>query len=297
LKNITIKQLRAFVAVAQTGSFTVAAARLYLTPSALSLIIKEMEQILGLQLFERSSRHNRPTQVCEEFLPLAKKVLEDLDRAVESTQDLQQKKRGTVRVACTTLYAATLLPKLIRSYQEQFPGIKIFVLDSLNQQALQRVSIGEADFGIAPQRFTPPELTQHSLMKDRFCLLCPKDHPFAKRNSITWTQALREPFISLSEDFTSLLQSDLSKHSSEFILQPTHSVSLLTTALGMVEEGMGITVQPEYAVRLAPSFSLVARRLTKPVLYRQISLFARRGSVLSPAAESFRLFLSNALKG
>jgi DNA-binding transcriptional LysR family regulator len=138
--NVTLRQLRAFVAVAETGSFTAASRRLHLTPSALSLLVKELENTLAVRMFERSTRRTALTAAGLEFLPLARKVLEDLDRALSSARDLQQKKRGVVRVACTPLYAAVLMPDLIARHRRRFPGVEILVLDSLNQQALQRVT-------------------------------------------------------------------------------------------------------------------------------------------------------------
>lgn len=203
--NVTLRQLRAFAAVAETGSFTGASVRMSLTPSALSLLVKELESALGVRLFERSTRRTSLTVAGADFLPLARKVLEDLERALASARDLQQKKRGVVRVACTPLYGAVLVPQLIEAHRQRYPAVEILVLDSLNLQALQRVGSGEADFGIAPQRPTPPELQQEALSQDRMVLFCPPDHPFAKRRSITWARALKEPFVTLTEDFTARL--------------------------------------------------------------------------------------------
>lgn len=294
--NVTIRQLRAFVAAAESGSFSAAARRLHVTPSALSLLVKELERVLGARLFERSTRNTRLCVAGTDFFPLAKKVLDDLARAVESAHELQHKRRGTVRIACTPLYASVLLPALIARYRERYPGIEVYVLDSLNQQALARVATGEADFGIAPQRPTPSGLEQQSLFKDRIVLICRPDHVLAKRSGVSWTRALREPFVSLTPDFTARLRADLLKHSSELVLEPAHHVSFLTTALGMVESGLGVTAQPAHAVRLVGSFGLVARKLTGPVVYRELSLFRVRDQALSAAATSFRDFLFERLQ-
>jgi DNA-binding transcriptional LysR family regulator len=183
------------------------------------------------------------------------------------------------------------LPELILRYRKQFPAIAIYVLDSLNQQALARVASGEADLGIAPQRPSPPELVQESLFKDRMALICPKDHPLAARKRVTWQRVLQEPFVSLTHDFTTHLQADLFKHSSELVLNPAHNVSFITTALGMVQWGHGITVQPVRALPLIAPFGLVSAPISEPVVYRHLSLFYKRGVELSPAAKSFREFL------
>ncbi|RZJ16759.1 MAG: LysR family transcriptional regulator [Haliea sp.] len=236
-QNVTLRQLRAFLAIADAGGFAAAARRLYLTPSALSLLVKELESSMKVRLFDRTTRTTTLSLAGSEFYPLARKVLDDLALALETTQDLEQKKRGTVRIACTPLYASTTLPELILRYRQRFPAVAVYVLDSLHEQALARVASGEADLGIAPQRPAPPEL----------------------------------------------------------VLAPAHEVSLITTALGMVQWGHGITAQPARALPLLEPFGLVARPLTAPVVHRNLSLFYKRDHSLSPAAESFREFLAETL--
>lgn len=294
--NVTLRQLRAFSAVAEAGSFAAAARRLHLTPSALSLLIKELEGAIKVRLFDRTTRSTNLSLAGSEFYPLARKVMADLTLALESTQDLEQKKRGTVRIACTPLYASTTLPRLMSRYRERYPAVAVYLLDSLNQQALARVVSGEADLGIVPQRQTPPELVQENLFRDRICVICPSDHPLASRVRVTWAQVLREPFVSLTSDFTARLQADLLRHSEALLLRPAHEVSFITTALGMVQCGHGITAQPARVLPLIEPFGLVSRPITTPVVHRHVSLFYKRGIALSPAAESFRDFLSEVAK-
>lgn len=292
--NVTLRQLRAFIAIADSGGFAAAARRLHLTPSALSLLVKELEAVMKVRLFDRTTRSTVLSLAGSEFYPLARKLLADLALALESTQDLEQKKRGAVRIACTPLYASTTLPELILRYRRQYPAISVYLLDSLNQRALARVSSGEADLGIAPQRPAPPELVQESLFRDRIWLICRPDHALAARERVTWAQVLQQPFVSLTRDFTTRLQTDLFKHSESLVLDPTHEVSLITTALGMVQWGHGITAQPGRSLPLIAPFGLVARPITTPVVHRHLSLFYQRARALSPAAASFRDFLRSA---
>lgn len=289
--NVTLRQVRAFVAIADAGGFAAAARRLHLTPSALSLLIKELEANIEVRLFDRSTRSTELSIAGSEFYPLARKVLADLEQALVSTQDLQQKRRGTVRIACTPLYAATTLPELIRRYREQFPAVTVYFLDSLNQLALTRVASGEADLGVAPQRQAPAELVQQSLMQDRVWMVCRPDHTLARHKRVTWAQLLKHPFVSLTADFTKRLQADLFQHSSKLVLNPAHEVSYITTALGMVKSGFGVTAQPSRSLALLPAFGLVARPLIAPVVDRHLSLFYLNNRELSPAADSLRAFL------
>ena len=97
--NVSLRQLRAFVAVAHSGSFTDAAASLHITQSALSGLIKELESALGVQVVQRSTRKVQLSAIGAEFLPLAARILQDLDGALQAIVDLKSLKSGVVRVA------------------------------------------------------------------------------------------------------------------------------------------------------------------------------------------------------
>ncbi len=289
--NVTIKQLRAFVNVVNAGSFTEAAKRMHVTQSALSLLLRELESELGVRLLDRTSRRMRLSTTGAEFYPLAVKVLDELDNAVNSTLQLHERQRGRVRVACTLLYGQALMPQILARFRDRYPAITVQMLDLPNEEVLARVLAGEADFGVAPQRPTPVGLVQERLFLDRIQLICPSDHPLAQRGKATWRQALQYPFVSLPLDFTVRLQADLLAWSKSLVLQPAHSVSYLTTALGMVKWGHGLTALPSYSTPLLSSFGVVGVPVRDPVIHRQISVFTKRGHSLSPAAASLLDFL------
>ena len=111
--NLTLRQVRAFIAVAELAHFTRAGERLGLSQSSVSTLVRELEDNLGLRLFDRHTRMLRLTQAGAEVLPLARKALADLDRAFGSSQDLRSLGRGRVKVAAASLQAALLLPRVI----------------------------------------------------------------------------------------------------------------------------------------------------------------------------------------
>ncbi len=284
--NPSLGQLRAFVAVADAGSFTEAARRLHLTQSATSLLVKQLETTLRLRLLDRSTRSTRVSPAGADFLPHARAVLDELERAIASSQRLARKERGRVLLACTPLYAAGFVPDVVARFASRYPDVAVRVLDSLNEQALARVAAGEADLAIAPQRPTPPDLSQEALFRDRIDLVCRADHPLAARRHVGWRQVLAHPFVTLTPDFTARLQADLHASSPSLTLEPAMEVALSTTALGLVRAGRGVTALPSQAVPLLPGFGLVRVPLREPVVHRQVSVFTRRGQSLSPAAAS-----------
>ena len=290
--NVTIKQLRAFVNVANAGSFTEAAKRMHVTQSALSLLLRELENELGFRLLDRTSRNTQLSTTGAEFYPLAIKVIDDLDNAVHSTLQMHERQRGNVTMASTLLYGQALMPQILALFGQRYPAIGVRMLDLPNEQVLARVQNDEAEFGIAPQRPTPPGLQQEPLFQDRIQLICPRTHPLARRKKVTWQQVLEYPFISLPLDFTVRLQADLRAWSESLVLKPVHSVAYLTTAIGMVKWGHGLTALPSYSTPLLSSFGVAGIAVQDPVIHRQISIFTKKGRSLSPAAQSLKAFLS-----
>ena len=150
--NVTLRQLSAFVAVAETGSFTLAAERLFVTQSALSGLIKELESSLGLRLFDRSTRRLRLSDTGLELYPQVEKILHDLDGVVSEVGNLKALRRGKVRVAVPQLLACTLLPELMAGFRAQHPGVQLRLVDCAVESVMARVFSGEVDIGIGPER-------------------------------------------------------------------------------------------------------------------------------------------------
>jgi DNA-binding transcriptional LysR family regulator len=182
--NITVKQIRAFLAVAQSGSFTVAATRLHLTQSAVSVLIGELEKQFGLRLFDRTTRLVQATDAGRDFHPVAEKVLADLAGALASSRDLVAKQRGRVAIAATPLMSSILLPKAIARYAALYPGISVVLKDTLAAQIPARVRDGEVDFGIGTCERSGREISTEPLLSDTLVLICPAAHALARQDCV-----------------------------------------------------------------------------------------------------------------
>lgn len=294
--NVTLKQLRAFVVLSETGTFTAAARQLHVTPGALSLLVKDLEGIIGIRLFERTTRQTRLAPAGRDFLPPARRMLDELDRAIDGLRDFQASERGVLRVACSPTYGATLVPELVARYNEQRPGVLVHLVDAMTEHVSAKVASGDADLGIVPERSVPAGLQQTKLFRDPLRLVCPRDHVLAKRKAVTWGEVLKHPFVSLSPDYAATLRSDLAHYSESLTLQPVSYVAFLTTALALVKGGRGVTAQPMHAEPLVAAFDLVMRRLLEPTVERRICLVTPRGSEPSPASASFQAFLKSWFK-
>jgi DNA-binding transcriptional LysR family regulator len=289
--NVTLRQLRAFVALARAPSFTEAAARLHVTQSALSGLIKELELTLGLQVFHRTTRRIQLSEVGAAFQPLAERILQDLDQALGAMEDLRALKDGIVRVAVPQLMACTLLPAAVRAFRERRPGVEVRIADCLVEDVLARVNSGEVDFGIGPERDAPPDLVGQELFSSAFLAVFPKGHPLGRGPRVKWAELARYPLVSLQGDYTRLLSSELLASPAKMVLQPRVEVAFMTTALSMVSEGQGVTTCLPYARSLLDLHRLETRPLVAPKITRVFSCWSRRDRKLSGAAQEFAEFL------
>jgi DNA-binding transcriptional LysR family regulator len=207
--NPTLRQMRAFVALAKTGNFTLAAQYMHVTQSALSGLIKELEQTLGVRVVDRSTRRIALTETGNELYPLFSQMIDDLDRALANIADQAQLRKGIVRVAVPQLMACTLLPQVIAAWRERYPDIGVSLSDSPVEAVTTRVLSGETDFGIGPERDSAPQLEARELMEMPFEAVVPPDHPLAKRRRIGWSDLAPYPLITLRGQFTERLLADM----------------------------------------------------------------------------------------
>jgi len=284
--------MRALVAFAKTGSFTLAAEHLHLTQSALSGQIKELEQLLGLRVVERTTRKAQLSELGRELTPLFEKMLQDLDRTMADIASRKALKQGMVRVAAPQMLSCTLLPEAIAAYRALHPEIQVRLADSPVEQVSARVFSGEVDFGIGPDRDTTADIDAAPLFEMPFVVVFPEGHELQQREHVTWGDVDRYPFIALQGQFTERLLRDMHTSFRDLSLKPHNEVTFMTTALAMVHANLGITVCLPYAEKMVALYGLQMRQLQAPPLTRRFFVYTRTARALSPAAESFVAFLT-----
>lgn len=289
--NFTLRQLRAFLALARTGSFTLAAESLYITQSALSGLIKELEQALGTKLVDRSTRRVYLTDTGERLYPMLDAAVHDLDDVMRRAVDPQNLQSGLVRVAASQLLASTLMPELIADYQRQHPASRIKLVDTPVEDVMARVFSGEVELGIGPEREPNSDITSSHLFEGPFMAVFPQDHPLARHRQVRWSQLAPYPVITLQGQFTELLIQDLRKADPDLTFKPTTEVAYMATALSMVKAGLGVALCIPYAASLVALYDLKMSPLGHPQVRRHFEVFTRRGRSLSPAAQNFLDFI------
>lgn len=285
--NITLRQLRAFCDVAQTGSFTLAARRMLLTQSAVSMLVRQLETEFGLALFDRVKRRVQLTETGRQLLPIAERMLGDLREVVDGAADLRALRRGTLRLAVPQMLACSWLPPVLARYRDRYPQIAVTVTDTTADRVVETVRQGEAEIGIGPERPAPDTVQSDLLWQERMQCVCPASSPLAQRKQLDWADVADAEWILYSDTFSGHLErtvwSGMSVH-----LPRTTQVRYLPTALALVGQGMGVTAAPGYAEPFGRLFGAAFVDIANPVMLRSFLLYTKKGYDLSPAAQAFR---------
>ncbi len=286
--NVTLRQLRAFIAVAEAQHFTRAAERLDLSQSSVSTLVRELEENLGLRLFDRHTRMLRLTHAGAEILPLARKAMADLDSVLGSSAELRTLGRGRVSIAAASLQAALMLPPVMRRYAEDNPGVKVKLYDVPEHEVIEKVRTGEVDFGLGSDTGAQRDISARLLVTDVFVAVMRPDHAFVRYPQIAWRDIAPIPLIGPPPGNAVREQLDFALAREGIKLERRYEVALPLTILGMVEAGLGIAVMTSAMSRLARALGLVTRPVVKPRVEREISLLFHADRSLSPAAQNFR---------
>lgn len=283
--NASTRQLRAFITLAEERNFTRAAAASHLSQPAFSALIRQLEESLGVRLFDRSTRHVELTAEGEEFEIAARRVLAEFDAALSAMHERAARQRGRVSIALLPSLAADWLPGVLAGFRAEYPGIEITVADVLSEPCIERVRSGHADFALAATRADTPELRAELFCSDDFHLVCPAGHPLARVRNPRPKDLAAWPFIHLSRTSSVRQYIDAATHPQT--LPSVLEVEQLATVSGMVRAGLGISVVPALTLYQFRSPDLAIRPLRWAGLTRKIYLVRRRDRSLSVAAQGF----------
>ena len=293
--HLSLRQLRAFWLVAQEGSMTRAAQQMHLTISALSMLVRTLEEELGVRLFERTTRRMELTEAGRQFMPAVRDVFLALDSGVQTLQEGKRRKSERLTLATSPLLAGTVVPAVIAKFREQFPNVDVTLADVPVDQVVSQVRESKADFGICTADAALTDLIAQVLYQDTLMLACSPDHPMAERAQATWSDLIDQPLILLNPGTGMRRLTDQALSEFTLRLKPAFEVANIQTAIGLVAAGLGISVLPAYSLARATGGQVRAIALTDPVVSREIVALCTRARPFSMAAEAFlKLFKESA---
>jgi LysR family transcriptional regulator, carnitine catabolism transcriptional activator len=293
--SLTLRQLEAFVAVAENGSYTKAARVLRMSQPGLTANILRLEDHLGVRLFDRTTRSVELTSAGADLLHPIRRLLEDLSQTISDMQGLSDRRRGRVVFACLPSIAARLVGPALQNFLMSFPGITVKIIDGDATNVASRVRTREADFGITSTPDIDDEIEFTPLLRDRCCVVCSADHALASAREVRLKDLAAYPFLTLGRTTGARRILDQVTAKADVHLNVICEIGQLSTLCGMIETGVGVSILPEASLPTIGRGGITARKLVDPVVERDLGLLTIRGRRLSPAADAFRALLLNQL--
>jgi DNA-binding transcriptional LysR family regulator len=287
IPDIGSRHIAAVLAVAEYRSFVAAAASLRMSQPALTRSVKRVEDILGVQLFERSTRTVRVTEAGREFIAVARRITNDLRITVESMRELAEQKRGQVIVSSTISLANGVLPEAIAAYRKQRPGIEIQVRDGIHGSVIDDVKGGIADFGLNYLVDTPDTMETRHLGTGLFDLVVGRGHDLAtsRRRTVAFDALEGVALVSLPPESQTRRVLDTTAAARGIRLRHAVVVSQIPTLLSFVRAGAGVGLVPSAAIEGVLGDGLVRLAVREPRIALDIGIVWLRDRTLSPAAE------------
>jgi LysR family transcriptional regulator, hydrogen peroxide-inducible genes activator len=249
LSWLTLRDLQYLVAVADSAHFGKAATACNVSQPALSAQIRKIENVLDVQLFERSNRRVAITAAGEAVVRQARVVLEEAQKIAEMTKAVGKPLSGKLNLGAIATVGPYLLPHLLAPLRKSFPQLDLFLREGLTEELLDELRSGQLDAVIASDTFSDPSLRTIPLFFEPFVLAAPVDHPLASKHNPT-RRDLRSDEMVLLEDGHCLRDQtlDICPANRRGRVRRFHATSL-ETLKHLVATGSGYTLMPELAVR------------------------------------------------
>ena len=294
--DVTLRQLRSFLAVARVRSFTQAASILNVTQPALTVQIQRLEETLRVKLFDRDTRSVELTRVARDLLPAFERTLQDLEAALGSARDIASQARGVVRLAALPSVAAGILPDAILRFREHRPNVVFDLRDVIAGQVLNLVQSEQVDFGVMGGTVKAIDVETVFKAQDRLHVIYPKGHRIGRLKTITPAVLSEFPLILMQRDTSVRAIVDAGFHSAGLMPQATCEAIYMMTAVGMVRAGLGLTILPASAREIRAEPALQSKPIDDPAFTRPVSIIKRSGRSLPPLSQSFLEHLSACLR-
>lgn len=292
--NCELLDLRALIAVSEGKSFLRAAEQLNLSQPALSRRVQKLETLVGTPLLERTTRSVRLTPAGQEVVPLLRRLLEEIDSSLLGMMALGERRAGRLTVASIPSATVRFLPDILDRFGQEYRNVRVRVLDLSATECAEAVRTGEAEFAISLPVASDGDLVFEPLTDDPYGLVCRLDDPLAQLSDPGWADlaGLRLVTVHMGSGNRTALDAGLVRAGIE--LRWFYEVTRLTSALALVQAGLGPSVLPRLACEGPEARDLVWRPLKGAEVVRTIGVLRRASATLSPTASRLMALLAAA---
>ncbi len=290
-----IHQLRYFIAVAEEGSFSRAAAKVRVAQPSLSQQIRKLETEVGQPLFDRLPRSVVLTEAGRCLIDYARQILASIGDARRCVDELKDTIAGKLAVGAIPTIAPYVLPELVVTFQKHYPHVTLEIVEDVTEGITRRIDAGELDVAIASTCRPSPTLQRESVGSEPLLALVPEEHPLAKKSLIEFDDLKSQRFLLLHE--MHCLSQQVNHLLAARRLRPQIALagSQLSTIANMVAASIGISIVPQMMVKHHATPGCISLPFAPPVPERELNLLYNPLRFQSKAAEAFRREASAAL--
>lgn len=245
--QIELRHLRYFLAVAEDLHFRKAAERLFISQPGLSRQIKQMEDDLGIQLFERHNRKVKLTHVGVYLKLEVTKNLKNLNQIINHAKLLQKGKEGSLTIGYVGSAIQKIIPELLLKFKERSPNINFVLKEMDNQKQVENLLLQNIDLGFVRLESVPLNLSIRPVLIETFCIVLPKDHPIDSSNFKSLSQFKDEFFILFDPIFSPSYYEKVMRifDDNGFIPKVSHSTIHANSIFKLIENNFGLSIVPK----------------------------------------------------
>lgn len=295
---MNLRDLRYFVALAETGHFGKAAQRCFVSQPTLSAQIKKLENYLGVQLIERQPRRVVLTEMGAKILPLARSMLEESEAIVALARNEHDPLSGKLKVALIPTIGPYLLPLVMRKLRKRLPRLRLMLYEYQTQPLLEKLRSGDIELGILALPVPLDGLEARKLYEEPFTVAVPNGSELAKKSNLKIDDLSGETLL-LLEDGHCLRDQALDVCGRiEARESEDYRATSLETLRQMVAAGLGITLLPELATRgpFGTGQGLTVKRFARPVPARTVGAVWRKSSARTEAVTAIGDVIESTMK-
>jgi DNA-binding transcriptional LysR family regulator len=272
-----LRQLKYFIAVAESLHFGRAAESLHLSQPALSKQIQALEDSLEIQLFERTKHWVKLTIAGQKFLETAYRILHEVDEGVQVTRQVATGEMGRLRIGFTEATLFSLAPEVVKTYTEQHPQVELILTSGGTEAHVEALRTHQIDIGFVYLPIREPSLLIHPLFEEGYIAALPASHRLARQKEIALQTLATEPLIFYPRSLAPVLYANFIKCCEQdgFVPKIVQEAELAQTRLGLAAAGIGITFVLASMQNLSAK-GVVYRPLTRNFLTLKLALAWRQ---------------------
>lgn len=287
IMNLTLRQLEILVAIGDTLSLTGAAEKLGVTQPSVSETLRRVENELGCKLAERTTRQLILTYEGHHVVASAREAMRSLAGTFEAIARRGDGVHGRLSIAALPSAVCTLLPPVLRSFRERYPGIEVAVRDTLQDRAMTMLEDGSVDFVIAGRPAGQGPFVFEEIASDQLKLVVSRYNPLSLRESVGWSELATYPFIAMSTASSVRRLTDAGFIHANLQIAPTYEVDQISCAAALAASGLGITALPTMTFAMFNADELAVIPLIAPTIERSIGIAWLKDRPLSASAIKF----------